>query len=116
MGLPRRVRLKRTQDFARVRQLGQTVRGRLMLLNLAPNPLPHNRYGIVTGKRLGGAVIRNRVRRLVRQAVRDVQPHLLTGWDVVIVPHPTLVGLPQREVARAFEALARQAGLFKPQS
>jgi hypothetical protein len=35
---------------------------------------------------------------------------------VVIVPHPTLVGLPQREVARAFEALARQAGLFKPQS
>lgn len=111
MGLPRPLRLAKSQDFARLRQEGQTFRGRFMLMNVAPNTLPHNRYGVVTGKRLGGAVLRNRVRRVIREALRQSTPHFHAGWDVVLVAHPSIVGQPLSEITRALDALARQAGL-----
>ncbi|MCU0475641.1 MAG: ribonuclease P protein component [Anaerolineae bacterium] len=114
MGLPRTLRLTRSEDFSRARQSGQTVRGRLLLLNVVPNQLAHNRYGIVTGKRLGSAVARNRARRVVRAALRRLHAQLRTGWDVVVVPHPPLFEQPFAEVVHALERLARQAGLTLP--
>jgi ribonuclease P protein component len=112
MGLPRPLRLARSEDFSRVRAAGQTFRGRLLLLNVAPNGLPHNRYGVVTGKRLGGAVIRNRVRRLLRESVRTTDARLRSGWDVVLVAHPSAAGKPASDIQQAFESAAQQAGLF----
>ncbi len=47
-----------------------------------PNQLPHNRYGFVTSKRLGNAVVRNRVRRRLREGVRALPAR--PGWDVVL--------------------------------
>jgi len=114
VGLPRPLRLARSEDFARLRREGQTFRGRFMLLNIAPNTLSHNRYGLVTSKRLGGAVVRNRVRRLIREGLRQVTPTLTAGWDVVLVAHPSIVGQPLAEIMRAFDALARQSGLLTP--
>jgi ribonuclease P protein component len=113
MGLPRPLRLARTEDFARVRVVGQTFRGRLLLLNVAPNGLSHNRYGVVTGKKLGGAVVRNRVRRLFREVLRATNSKLTGGWDIVLVAHPSASAQPASEIQRAFEAAAVQAGLFR---
>jgi ribonuclease P protein component len=113
MGLPRPLRLARSEDFARVRAVGQTFRSRLLLLNVAPNGLLHNRYGVVTGKKLGGAVVRNRVRRLFREAIRATNHRLTGGWDIVLVAHPSAAVQPASEIHRAFEAAALQAGLFR---
>jgi ribonuclease P protein component len=82
-----------------------------MLMNVAPNTFPHNRYGVVTSKRLGGAVIRNRVRRLIRETLHQATPTLQQGWDIVLVAHPSIVGQPLSDITRAFDALVRQAGL-----
>ncbi len=114
MGLPRPLRLARSEDFARLRLEGQTFRGRFMLINVAPNTLSHNRYGLVTSKRLGGAVVRNRVRRLIREGLRQTTPQMRVGWDVVLVAHPSIVGQSLVEIMRAFDTLARQAGLVDP--
>lgn len=112
MGLPRPVRLTHTHDFARVRAEGRTERGRFLLLNTAPNELQSNRYGVVTSKRLGGAVARNRVRRLLREAIRVEDAALKRGWDVVVVAHPAAVGQSLSELHRAYRALLTQAGLL----
>jgi ribonuclease P protein component len=55
------------------------------VLAILPNNLEHNRYGFVVGKRVGNAVVRNRVRRWLREAVRALEPHLRNGYDVVII-------------------------------
>src|SRR3972149_3415174 len=60
---------RRRKDFDTVFQEGHVLANRLLVLRTAPNQLPHNRSVFVTGKRLGKAVVRNRVRRRLRERV-----------------------------------------------
>lgn len=113
MGLPRPLRLTRADDFARVRAEGQTFRARLLLMNVAANGLGHNRCGFITGKRIGGAIVRNRVRRRMREIFRAAQPTLRHGYDIVLVAMPAAAGQPYSEIQRTFDTLAAQAGLFQ---
>jgi ribonuclease P protein component len=109
--MQRRFRLRASQDFARLRQEGRTYPSRYLLISVAPNGLTHNRYGLITSKKLGNAVTRNRVRRLLREAIRLLHPHLAVGYDLVLVARQSLVGQPFGVVQRIVQELCRQAGL-----
>jgi ribonuclease P protein component len=50
------------------------------------NQLPHSRFGFSIKKALGGAVVRNRIRRRVREVVRCHRTEIPAGWDIVIHP------------------------------
>ncbi len=78
----RQLRLRRRRDLEAVFQGRRTWANELLVLRNLPNELGHNRYGFVTSKRLGGAVVRNRVRRRLREAVRSLP--VRPGWDVII--------------------------------
>jgi ribonuclease P protein component len=73
----------------------------------------HNRYGTITSKSLGKAVQRNRVRRLLREAVRVCTPIVREGYDILLIARPALVGKPFGEVTATLELLYRQAGLVR---
>lgn len=107
-----RLRLRRSEDFARLRERGRTVQNRWMLVSVLPNDLSHNRYGFVTAKRLGTAVQRNRVRRLMREAVRLRDPDLPPGFDLVLVARAPLVEQPFASVRRTVDDLFKQSGLL----
>ncbi len=111
--MQRRFRLQHRRDFARLRAEGTTHKHATMLLNVAPNGLDHNRYGFITSKRLGKAVQRNRLRRRLREAVRQLHPRLRCGYDVVIVARPPLAGQPYDEVVRIVLQLASRGGLVE---
>lgn len=76
-------RLRKSADFARVREDGKTWACGLVLLKAAPNGLERNRYGFVAGKRIGNAVVRNRVKRLLREIARATPT--VSGWDIVLI-------------------------------
>jgi len=78
-------RLRRNDEFDRVRSQGRSYSARHLVLVVLPNELSQNRYGFAAGKRLGNAVRRNRAKRLMREAIRAEQPHLTPGFDVVII-------------------------------
>ncbi|MCB9454612.1 MAG: ribonuclease P protein component [Anaerolineaceae bacterium] len=109
--MQRRFRLRHPADFAHLRRDGRTYRHRLLVVSYAPNGLSYNRYGFITVKRLGNAVTRNRVRRLLREAVRLLHPRLRAGYDVVFIARDGLVGQPLGVVQRILNELAVQAGL-----
>jgi ribonuclease P protein component len=107
----RRLRLRHSDDFARLRQAGRAYRHPMLVLNSDANTLSHNRYGFITAKSLGNAVTRNRARRLLREVVRILHPRLRVGYDLVLVARSEIVGQPFVVVQRIVEELCRRAGL-----
>lgn len=110
--MQRHLRLRRREDFARLRQAGRTWRHPFFILSVAPNHLPHNRYGFVTSKQLGSAVTRNRVRRQLRAAVNQLHPSLAAGHDIVFIARRPLVGQPFAAILTAMTMTLQRAGLW----
>lgn len=110
----RHLRLHRKEDFYRLKTTGRVWRHPFFVLSVTPNGLPHNRYGFVTSKQLGSAVIRNRTRRLLREAVRHTHPNLVPGYDMAWVARGPVVGQPFQAVLKAVITLLHQAGLWQP--
>lgn len=111
--IARPLRLRRSFEFARVRRHGRSSSTRLLVLAILSNNLVHNRYGFVVGKRVGKAVIRNRVRRWLREAVRALEPHLRNGYDVVIIARGPIANpeVSYPEVLETLRSLSKRAGL-----
>lgn len=99
-----------------MREKGRSMRHPYMILSLLPNDLPHNRYGIITGKRLGNAVKRNRTRRLIRESVRLLHDRLQQGYDVVIIARNESVGQPYKAIQEAVYQLFLRVDLVKENS
>jgi ribonuclease P protein component len=83
------LRLKRPEDFQTVRRRGKRQCEADFTLYALPNGLAHSRYGIVVSKRIGTAVIRNRVKRRLRAAIARWLPELARGYDCVVVMNPS---------------------------
>ena len=76
-----------------------------MVVRFVPNGRDHDRYGISTGRRLGGAVQRNRVRRRVREILRRLPNESGHGWDILVVARPPAVEASFDELRAALERL-----------
>jgi ribonuclease P protein component len=86
---PKTRRLTHRVEFERVKRDGITQRGNLLMLNVMPmEDCSPSRVGFVTSVRVGGAVVRNRIRRRLREIVRRHQHELRHGfWFVIIARH-----------------------------
>src|ERR687888_1691262 len=78
--------LRRRVDIERVKQHGR--RSETPLFNLVSYSFPSakTQIGIVVGKRLGGAVLRNRVKRIFRELARQIRSDLADGWHILVFP------------------------------
>lgn len=84
LAFPRSHRLRSSAEFSAVFAARQRRSQGVMTLHLRPNDLPHNRLGISIGRRHGNAVLRNTIKRRVREAFRLNQHQLPQGYDLVI--------------------------------
>ena len=96
-----------------MRRDGASIHGKFMLLSVLPDAAPGDaRVGIVTSRRVGGAVERNRVRRRLREIVRAERGRLLPGaWFVIIARHRA-VDAAFAELREEWLRLVRRAGAF----
>jgi ribonuclease P protein component len=81
----RRFRLTRSEDFNQAKRDGKSYSNKLFKVILHPNRDASLRFGIITGKSIGNAVIRNRCKRLMRASIQSICNSLQNGWDVVII-------------------------------
>jgi ribonuclease P protein component len=110
--LPATRRLKLAREFERVRTEGKTVRGSLLLLGALPlKEEKLFRVGFVTSRRIGGAVVRNRVRRRLRDIVRRNQHELVNGVWLVLVARPAAAKATTAMLEREWCRLANRAGI-----
>lgn len=108
----RNLRLTSETDFKRVRRNGRSYAHPLAVLIANPNELDSTRFGVMAGKTLGGAVKRNRAKRRLREALRQMAPELKCGWDIVIIARKGLNESDWEGLRSALEGLMRKAGLW----
>lgn len=84
--------LKLNRDFRRLYYRGKSVACGYVTIYMQKNRLSINRLGLTCGKTVGKAVIRNRVKRLMRESYRLSEHRLKTGYDVVIVARSRAAG------------------------
>ena len=112
--LRKQERLQHGTDFRRARYEGRKLTGRLMLLNvLRAEDMAGRRLGVVTSRQIGGAVVRNRARRIVREAWRLIQERLVAPCDVVVVVRRGMVGCSMQEAQDELLRLLKAAGALK---
>ncbi len=107
------LRLRRPSDFARVQRSGAVCRHHDLKISVCGSELPHNRYGIVTSKRLGSAVVRNKCKRRLRAMLARLHGEMQQGFDVVIITRPTIVRQPFSDLYRILYGLLGQARLLE---
>lgn len=112
----RRGRLSRSADFEQVYREGRSHTSRHLVVYAFPRGVAGEpRLGISVGRRVGGAVERNRVKRMLREAFRALAPELPADHDFVLVARPEAGALAREQgeggLERALRELAGQAGL-----
>lgn len=107
-----RERLRKTADFNRVYSNGRRVAHSSLVLIFDASPTELTRLGLSVGKRIGGAVVRNRVKRLLREAFRLNKYRLKKGYDILLVARKGVEDLTFREMEVQVLGLFRRGGLL----
>ena len=104
-------RIRSGKDFERIYAARTTARAPGLLVFGMKNGLEHTRIGLSVSRKNGGAVVRNRLKRLLREAFRLEQHALAAGLDLILIPQPgpepSLAGY-RTALTQAAEALARK--------
>ena len=106
-------RLSRSSEFKRIYRQGSSTASRYLVLHYFQRPAgapdPGSRLGLSVSKKVGGAVVRNRIKRLLREAFAACEPNVATGYDYVLIARPSLVELVERQ-QKGEKAIVQGAG------
>lgn len=103
---PRSGRIHRRPEFQHAYDRGRKVHGRFMTMFVLPNELGTSRLGVSATRKLGGAVVRSRAKRRVRELFRTGPAP--GSVDLVIVPRPALVDAPWSELQEEYRDLLKR--------
>jgi ribonuclease P protein component len=102
--------IKKKEQYDLVYAKGRITGGSLLYIKTMPNGLNFSRHGFIVNKRIGKAVIRNKLRRRLREIMR--QAALKAGWDVVIYTRPAAAAAGYKEIKNMILSLLIKAQLL----
>jgi ribonuclease P protein component len=125
LGFPKSLRLRSKREFDDVYALRCKAADGVLLLFARPNGLPQSRIGLSVSRKVGPAVVRNRVKRLLREAFRLSQSDFPRGLDLVAIPlgadkasldaYRQSLGRLSRKLQRRLPATAERSAAPEPQ-
>ena len=83
--MPKMNRIKESSDFQKVMKNGKWYASECLTVYILENNINSNRVGVAVGKKAGKSVVRNRIKRLIREAYRLTESKLQVGFDIIIV-------------------------------
>ena len=110
LGLPRSRILKKKKDFQAVYSRGKSYANRFLVLYVFRSHGLQGKVGFAAGKKLGNAVKRNRVKRLLRESYRLHQVEIEEGFSLLLVGRKAALDV--KDLEKAFLALGRKAGIM----
>ena len=110
--MQRKFRLTRSTDFKRVRRTGKSYAHPFVVLVVQTSETPRVRVGVTAGRSVGGAVQRNRAKRLLREAMRPLLLDLPPGWDLLLIARPALLAKSLQEIRQVLTSLLHHARII----
>jgi ribonuclease P protein component len=108
--MQRKFRLHRSNEIQRVRRVGKSYAHPLIVLIAARSDTSERRLAVTVSRMVGNAVIRNRVRRRLREAFRAEARRVPPGWDLVLVARPKAAEAEYRDLHAALDELLARSG------
>ena len=102
--------LTKRREFVLVYSRGTSIVGGLVVMKALANELGLLRYGLVTSRRVGKAVARNRLRRRLRESLRKLP--LKSGWDIVFIARPAAAAAKYADIDKELKRLLSKARLL----
>lgn len=112
--MKRRYRLKENERFQEIRRQGASHRTHILVLCALPNQLSYSRFGFSISRRIGGAVVRNQIKRRLREVVRTRLEQIEPGWDLVFIARPPIRRADYHHMDDACARLLWRAHLLQP--
>jgi ribonuclease P protein component len=109
----RHERLRRRRDFERLRA-GRSIRGTILTIRYLPSPTRESRLGVQVGKRVGSAVVRNRVKRRLREQFRRIKHRLEEPTDLLLLAYPESARASSALIREELERVLTEAHLLRP--
>ena len=123
--MQRKFRLTRSEDFKRVRRSGKSYAHPLVVLIVKRSDHPHIRVGVAAGRAVGSAVVRNRAKRLLREAIRTMIPNIasrtdsadqgrVSNLDLILIARAGLATASLEDTRQALQNLLQRAQILTP--
>lgn len=109
------LRLRKSEAFAACYRSGRVAKNGLVVVHARPNDEVSTHVGFAVSKKLGNAVSRNKVKRRLRAAVREVSRRIGPGFDVVISARMRAKDAPYAQLAGAVAVALSRAGVLRPE-
>jgi ribonuclease P protein component len=110
--LNKKFRISNRKDYNCIYKNGKKIQSRYIIVFIMDNHLEYNRFGIVTSKKVGNAVLRNQARRRLRAIIQKHMPELNQGFDLVIVARFNITEAIFAALEKDFIIAAKKARLF----
>ena len=104
--------LRNREDFAKLKKYGKSAGSKYVVLVYLKNGLAYNRKAFLASKKVGNAVLRNRARRLMKEAFRQTEETLPKGYDLLFIARNTIKDRKLADVKESIEAAYKRAKLI----
>jgi len=106
--------LKKDSDFRKVYKHGKSFANKYLVIYILKNKSDYSRVGISVSKKVGKAIVRNKVKRRIRESFRlDVDKKIKSGYDIVFIARVAISDMQYNEINKSMKHLVNKFKLFK---